>query len=269
MQFFIHGFCFCESLVTAVDIESRRRNCSSSAAADEKCKRESRSRASGISETMSISPPELSPDLGELFEFDEIESEGNSSYNANRCEDDDLSEGVPLSVELSESLCRSAAEAVLSGFVRAPEIFLRIDNESTTTSCDDRKTPLDHGGSVDSNGSDASFVAIAGADAVELQYENEFVDTEISGHDSGHALRPSQFESDNEQLLYEGKQNIFSRISFPFCLTLLSGARSLHFTRRSVREISAFATRCRAKWTNEMILFISDRLNAFFSICFR
>lgn len=174
---------------------------------------------------MSNSSTELSPDLGELFEFDEIESDGNIFYELNRNNESDLSDGVPLSVELSESLCRSAAETILcqsidSNFIRAPEIFLRIDNietEATNSSSSinvknnhNESIERNEGNSIDSNESDASFVAIADNDIVELQYENEFVDSEISVHDSGHVLRPSQFESDNEQLLFEGKQKYFN-----------------------------------------------------------
>lgn len=150
----------------------------------------------------------MSSDLNELLEFDEIDTFENESSDNDEPNDIDLSECVPLSVELSESICRSAAAAMLneqpnSSFVRGSEIFLRMDNGfgSTTTTTTTITT------SNSSKTTEAEKDSFESADdVIELQYENEFIDYDADDHDSGRAQRSSRFESENEQLLFEGKQ---------------------------------------------------------------
>lgn len=182
---------------------------------------------------------ESSPSLTDLFEYDEYDSY-ESSY-AEMDTRENLEEGIPLSVELSQSIGRqcndvpyrittsAAATAAASidtdannQFVRAPEIFLRIDNDAVhastaTTSTDDStkiKTECNRsGGSTESSGSDLSEVRATGCDIVELQYENEFIDANADECDDGAQMSTcqrsmTQFENDNEQLLFEGTHKI-------------------------------------------------------------
>lgn len=170
---------------------------------------------------------ESSPSLTDLFEYDEYDSYENPYTEIDTREH--LDDGIPLSVELFESLSRqcdvlphknassSAADIDTDAnnhFVRAPEIFLRIDNDVVVTTATDAntkiKTEFDRiGHSIDSNGSDVSVVPTTGCDTVELHYENEFIDAnadECNDVDRTVMGRRStaQFENENEQLLFEG-----------------------------------------------------------------
>lgn len=180
---------------------------------------------------------ESSPSLTDLFEYDEYDSFENPYAEIDRREP--YVDGIPLSVELSESLlCRRQCDESVSHeialspgtaaidtdandhFVRAPEIFLRIDNNNdvvpVTTSANridgaKIKTERDRAtGSSESSGSDASVVpATDASDIVELHYENEFIDANADECDDTELMRrrsTTQFENDNEQLLFEGTQ---------------------------------------------------------------
>lgn len=118
-------------------------------------------------------------------------------------------EGVPLSVELSESILRSSESAGSSSsqcFVKSADIFLRIDSD------------VDSVTETDSNSSNAKQLSTATSDASsskqffidggsELQYENEFFDPNDDESNFTEAPRINHrlsLESDNEQLLFEG-----------------------------------------------------------------
>lgn len=179
---------------------------------------------------------ESSPSLTDLFEYDEYDSYENPYVEIDAYEN--LDEGIPLSVELSESISRqrdnspheiATSSAVTASdidtdannhFVRAPEIFLRIDNDVTTAAASATvsteaskvkiKTECDRtGGSTESSGSDESILPASGCDFVELHYENEFIDVNAEecddvGQMSTCQRSTTQFENDNEQLLFEG-----------------------------------------------------------------
>lgn len=181
---------------------------------------------------MSSPTIESSPSLTDLYEYDEYDSFENPYAEIDTHEN--LDEGIPLSVELSESISRQCndlphtdasspsgadidTDANGQHFVKAPEIFLRIDNEVTTGATSAPidastkiKTECDRtGGSIESSGSDVSDVLAIGCDIVELHYENEFIDAnadECDDVDRSTAGQRSttQFENDNEQLLFEG-----------------------------------------------------------------
>lgn len=181
---------------------------------------------------------ESSPSLTDLFEYDEYDSYENPYAEIDTS--DHHTEGIPLSVELSESLsrrqCNDLPHTILASsastdidtdannqFVKAPEIFLRIDNEvptaaactTSTNVCTIIKTECDRtADSFESSGSDVSVAPAIDCDIVELHYENEFFDASGDECDdvgpSTSCLRSAtQFENDNEQLLFEGTSNTY------------------------------------------------------------
>lgn len=142
---------------------------------------------------------EVSPDLLELFEYDEFDSYDEHTYQAIAAAKETASDGIPLSVELSESLHNSQSDEQNSGFVKAPEIFLRI--ESNIENKTKRSNSLE---SSDSN----IVIPVANGDDIEcfeLQYENEF-DDQIDETDIAHSsCQPNScVETEYEQLLFEG-----------------------------------------------------------------
>lgn len=187
---------------------------------------------------MSTPPIESSPSLTDLFEYDEYDSYVNPYAEINTSEHFD--EGIPLSVELSESLSRQInnvphnitssatdndTDDISEQFVKAPEIFLRLENDvvtaATSASTADAnrkiKTECDRiGDSIESSGSDVSVVPTTieiECDIVELHYENEFIDAydadECDDVDQTMSMSQrltTQFENENEQLLFEGIQ---------------------------------------------------------------
>lgn len=169
---------------------------------------------------------ESSSSLTDLFEYDEYDSYENPYAEIDTREH--LDDGIPLSVELFESLNRqcndsphknasSAADIdtdANNDFVRAPEIFLRIDNDvamtaaaasASTDASTKIKTECDR--SIDASGSDVE--PATGCDIVELHYENEFIDANAEECDDVDRMLTgqrsmTQFENENEQLLFEG-----------------------------------------------------------------
>lgn len=164
---------------------------------------------------------ESSPSLTDLFEYDEYDSYESAYDNEIADAKDQLNGGVPLSVELSESIHRQCDDAVSTSsgrdandsFVKAPEIFLRFDGDAsgatsaTTDTNSESKTECDRpDGSFESGGSDGPV----GCDIVELHYENEFADAsadecDASGLTTSQSRAISQFENENEQFLFEGR----------------------------------------------------------------
>lgn len=159
---------------------------------------------------------EVSPDLLELYEYDEFDSYDEHTYQAIIAAKETASDGVPLSVELSESLHsnQSVNEERTSDsseklFEKAPEIFLRIDTHETEARCDTKLK-------LQSEGQSASVESIDNNDVVpiiecdecfELQYENEFEDsTDDVDYNVAHSSNQpkSYIEDEYEQLLFEG-----------------------------------------------------------------
>lgn len=169
---------------------------------------------------------ESSLDLTDLYEYDEFDLYENPYNNSPEQQYED---GIPLSVELSESIrlnrISASQETCLNSninltdhqsnaFVKSSEIFLRIDNEAETatattttiTTSSSKKTDFDcdrkTNDSIESSGSDVSLVHISHDDIVELHYENEFIDPNADECDVDE--RHTAFENENEQLLFEG-----------------------------------------------------------------
>lgn len=150
-------------------------------------------------------------ELMDLFEYDEFDSYDEYAYQTANQQDDSVECGVPLSVELSESLSKNdnaESEQDASCFVRSAEIFLRIDGEGTSANnraIQDQSSNNAQPNSLESNGSDD--VILVGNDCVELQYENEFIES----NDEAEFLptnrcRSNSLSNDYEELLFEGKQ---------------------------------------------------------------
>lgn len=216
---------------------------------------------------MSDSSPEF--DLGELLEYDEIE------YVVDCVESSDFEshellqagttaeQGIPLNIELLESMCQSETkhgtvsalalstndttkpnplQMKQTDFIKAPEIFLRIDNnDHDATKANKMTAHTTHDSSLASVSSSSaslvqstsskklllcdiktdSFESIEGPDsngrqididfANELQYENEFFDPNVDDVGNNFSVEPSASSyltshenDDNEQLLLEG-----------------------------------------------------------------
>lgn len=180
------------------------------------------------SKIMSIEDP---TDLMELFEYDEFDSYDDQTYLFT---DNFNQSGVPLSVELSESLSKNqtpVTEKPSTGFVKAPEIFLRIESsgteafktdtnsESLSENRDTHKNALNKlrncgkSNSFESNESNDVILVSNQDECAELQYENEFVgpndgpDCELV--QSG-PKRHNSIENDYEELLFEGINKHFA-----------------------------------------------------------
>lgn len=153
------------------------------------------------------------PDLMDLFEYDEFDSYQEYAYRI--ISNSDLAEGgVPLSVELSESVNKtitSIDENSTIGFVKAPEIFLRIDsnvNPSETISEDsisnqsaknDQQTNL-----IEIKYKNDINAFSTKDECIELQYENEFLDSNDSNDDWPERKANNNVDSEYEDLLLEG-----------------------------------------------------------------
>lgn len=160
---------------------------------------------------------EVSPDLLELYEYDEFDSYEEHLNQAIVAAKETASDGVPLSVELSESLHSNQsvneerntdASEVL--FEKAPEIFLRIGAPETETECEIKLKLQSEGHNVSVESIDNNDVLLVtdGADeCIELQYENEFEDStdDVDCNVAHSSNRPKSFiEDEYEQLLFEG-----------------------------------------------------------------
>lgn len=190
-------------------------------------------------------------DLADLLEYDEFDGDEDVAYNAIAAAAAQEDTGVPLSVELNESINqpRSGEEVHLPlavddpvGFPKGAEIFLRIDSNddascthttTTITTASGSQTnnklsiesrTVSDGPSSSSGQYSLSLDGDAMGDAIgELQYENEFVDSnddeedehfgggghrmitnQSSHHHHHHLHRRPAVENDNEQLLFEG-----------------------------------------------------------------
>lgn len=163
-------------------------------------------------------------DLTELFEYDEFDSYDSQTYPTidaihAACGGNS---GVPLSVELSQCLNKSTEQSTSNtslandNFVKAPEIFLRIDGNNSgggiTSVHGNLAQPQIHdeqSNSIDSIDScrDVLNPSIDRDQCYELQYEDEFIDSNDENEcDSSNVVyeRRNSIESDYEQLLLEG-----------------------------------------------------------------
>lgn len=166
---------------------------------------------------------EKAKDLMELFEYDEFDSYDEHKYQLIAESDFSSESGIPLSVELSESLSKiqTPVTETVTGFVKAPEIFLRIDasgteiykteaSSDTSNEKNKQKNALKNSGksnSLESNDSNDAILLSNQDECVELQYENEFVgpsdesDCELV---QTAPKRHNSIENDYEELLFEG-----------------------------------------------------------------
>lgn len=174
---------------------------------------------------------EESADLMDLFEYDEFDPYDDHTYHLiteNSCSTEN---GVPLSVELSDSLSENptpVSEQPSNRFVKAPEIFLSIDSRISTTEKKTESLSVNSGsGSGGSHKSANSLenceksnslesiesndvVLVSNQECVELQYENEFVGP-YEEPDLRSALnRHNSIERDYEDLLFEGITGIIN-----------------------------------------------------------
>lgn len=161
---------------------------------------------------------EETADLTDLCEYDEFDSYDDNTYQTTSSSN--FTEyGVPLSVELSESLCKNQTainEQTSNGFVKAPEIFLRFDTNVSST------TDFTSGSSKQNNDSNLSnelkncvgTISLESKendnirdDCVELQYESEFKDPRLGVDDDNTQViykRKNSLDNDYEELLLEG-----------------------------------------------------------------
>lgn len=163
---------------------------------------------------------EESADLMDLFEYDEFVFYDDHTYHLiteSKCSTEN---GIPLSVELSASLNENptpVSEQPSNGFVKAPEIFLRIDSRISTTEIRTSSSEnSDSGGNhKNENGPEnyeksnsLDMVLPSNQECVELQYENEFVGP-YEESDKPDCIRSAfnrhnSIEKDYEDLLFEG-----------------------------------------------------------------
>lgn len=158
-------------------------------------------------------------DLLEYDEFDVYDDTLSTLVSQRSCYDRITeTEGVPLSVELSQSMNATAGPSQQSlktlpppllvvaedkGFVKAPELFLRFGINSSNSVDDFVDTPTNQPN-----------------DCVELQYENEFDEDEGDGADDFLRFTESTksyhsvTENENEQLLLEGIQFFYASLLF-------------------------------------------------------
>lgn len=156
---------------------------------------------------------EETTDLANFCEFDEYDSYQSTSSSSF------IEYGVPLSVELSESLCESQTpvkKQTSNCFVKAPEIFLRFDSTITSATSshasrqsdeNDVLNKLENSDETISLGSNEKNKVNICDDCVELQYENEFENPNDEVDDGNSQViydRSNSSDNDYEELFLEG-----------------------------------------------------------------
>lgn len=167
-------------------------------------------------------------DLIDLFEYDEFDSYNEYAYHVVTMNNDSSNDGIPLSVELSETLNKSQStinEKSSNDFVKAPEIFLRIDvNGAGPNSESFNKKNVECCEKLDSLESCDSNDVILTGNCAELQYENEFMNTSEPECNFSHSTR--SIDNDYEELFLEGIINkvftnhvtyIYAEIAMKIC----------------------------------------------------
>lgn len=128
--------------------------------------------------------------------------------------------GVPLSVELSESLGENQTlvnKQTYNCFVKSPEIFLRFDSNNVTTATDSICGSSSQNNNIDKSKNTEETILIESKenndviirdDCVELQYANEFENPNdgevIDGNAQKIPKRSDSLDNDYEELLIEG-----------------------------------------------------------------
>lgn len=153
----------------------------------------------------------------DLCEYDEFEP-----YDVKTFQTTSSSEhGVPLSVELSESLFKSQTlvnEQISNSFVKAPEIFLRFDssNISGKNSISDASKQNNVVDVANESNCEENTISvepeenddvITRENCIELEYENDFDDrNDETGGSNVRAINKQNNSSNNdfEELLLEG-----------------------------------------------------------------
>lgn len=133
-----------------------------------------------------LSKPNSTVDFSDLLEYDEFEAYDAFQMPSHQTDEADP-DNVPLSVELEQSLATTNRKSESDNFIKAPELFLRIDANNVKSQPESlADTPI--------------------RECVELQYENEFDEYEANdGTDRGECSTSYRtVENDNEQLLLEG-----------------------------------------------------------------
>lgn len=164
----------------------------------EKYIKSSNKRISEIVEVMSFE------EVSDLFEFDDFDCYDENTYRTILTTNRLVEEGVPLSIELSETLNRNQntvnEHSDSSDFVKASEIFLRLETSGTETS-----KSLAEVNTIETT--DSLISASNQEECIELQYENEFIgpndepdlDFLRTARD-----RTNSIYNDYEELLFEG-----------------------------------------------------------------
>lgn len=154
---------------------------------------------------------EETTDSTDLCEYDEFDSYDEKTYQATSSTG--FTEyGVPLSVELSESLYESQTlinKHPADCFVKAPEIFLRFDLNITSATDNDSNVSneLKNSEKTISIESKENDNVDYHDDCVELQYENEFEDPDDEFNDDNAQLiykRNNRSDNDYDELFLEG-----------------------------------------------------------------
>lgn len=156
---------------------------------------------------------EETTDFADLCEYDEYDSYTVKTFQSTSSSYTD--HGIPLSVELSESLCASQTpvnETTSNLFVKAPEIFLRFDTAATDLKTVVSQIPVQNTENnvskeletISVNPEESKDVC---DDCIELQYENEFANltSEIDGCSAGIIHKRSHsLDNEYEELFLEG-----------------------------------------------------------------
>lgn len=133
-------------------------------------------------------------DFSDLLEYDEFEA--YDAFQMPQNSDEAVTDNVPLSVELAQSIQNNRRNSDSDNFVKAPELFLRIDGVVKSPPESLAETPI--------------------RECVELQYENEFDEYEDNNglHYPECSTSFHTIENDNEQLLLEGMSLKIFQIMF-------------------------------------------------------
>lgn len=140
-------------------------------------------------------PNRHSPDLADLFEYDEFDDldDPRKDFNVSP----ERGHGVPLSVELQQSTSAQNGITSPQSFVQAAELFLRIESAPIAGNASKSELPKNDSIQSDDNQCPAQ-------DDVELHYENEISTTDDDDRFVVSSPRPSTVVNDIEQLLLEG-----------------------------------------------------------------
>lgn len=144
-------------------------------------------------------------DLVDLFEYDDFDSYNEHTYQVVEVTNGSYNDGIPSSVELSETLNQSHFTVNEESPVKSPEIFLTIDVNATGASESFNQSNLKYCGKSNSLKSTESIDVILTDnqdECIELQYENEFIGSSEPDCNVFHS--PRNIDNDYDELLFEG-----------------------------------------------------------------